>query len=57
MMDIEFTYECFDYYIEEIHENDQILNYIQWNRKQPNGEDIYGNFDYIFEKVRAYGKK
>jgi hypothetical protein len=57
LMDIEFIYEGFSYYIEKIHSNKQIQNYISWTRKEEDdGEDIYKNFDFIFNKVRCYGK-
>jgi hypothetical protein len=58
LMDIEFIYEGFGYYIEKIHNNEQIQNYICWTREEEDeGEDIYDNFDYIFNKVRCYGKR
>ncbi len=56
LMEIEFIYEGFDFYIEEIHENEQIKKYIADTRKEEGGEDIYDNFDYIFDEVRRYGK-
>jgi hypothetical protein len=63
LMDIEFIYEGFDYYIEGIHENKQIQNYLDWirdNKETKEGEeaeeDIYDNFDYLFNKVKCYAK-
>jgi hypothetical protein len=62
LMDIGFIYEGFGYYIEEIHKNKQIQKYITWmtdREKKENKEaleDIYDNFDYIFNKVKRYGK-
>lgn len=56
LLDIETIYEGFSYYIKTIHENDQIDNYIMWNR-EPGGQDIYDNFDYVYKKVRRYGKR
>lgn len=57
LMDIGSIYEGFDYYIEAIHGNQQITNYICWQTEQENGRDIYDNFDYIFKKVKYYGKR
>jgi hypothetical protein len=57
LMDIEFIYEGFDYYIEEIHNNKHIQNYIRWTRdREEDGEDIFDKFDLIFDKVKSYGK-
>jgi hypothetical protein len=33
LMDIEFIYEGFSYYIEEMHNNEQIQNYLCWTRR------------------------
>jgi hypothetical protein len=57
LMNIEFIYEGFGYYIEEMYKNEQIQNYIRWTRaEEVEGQDIYDSFDYIFKKVRCYGK-
>lgn len=60
LMDIEFIYEGFGYYIEEIYENQQIKNYMCWIKKNRKAkgkeadEDIYDNFDFIFNEVKCY---
>ena len=58
LMDIEFIYEGFSYYIEEIHKNKQIQNYIEWTRggEDESGDEFY-NFDFIFNKVKCYGER
>ncbi|MBF0558832.1 MAG: hypothetical protein HQL08_08630 [Nitrospirae bacterium] len=56
LMDIESIYEGFDYYIELVHDNEQIQEYIKWNRSAPGGEDIYDGFDYIYSEVKKYGE-
>jgi hypothetical protein len=58
LMDIEFIDEGFGYYIEEMHKNEQIQNYICWTREiEDDGKCIFDKFDYIFNEVRRYGKR
>jgi hypothetical protein len=62
LMDIEFIYSGFSYYIEEIHENDEIKKYIEWSRENEGDEDDYAedtfeDFDLIFKKVKCYEKR
>jgi hypothetical protein len=62
LMDIEFIYSGFSYYIEEIHENDEIKKYIEWSKKNEGNEDDYAedtfeDFDLIFKEVKCYEKR
>jgi hypothetical protein len=58
LMDIDFIYEGFGYYIEEIHENEQIQNYLCWSREEENEEsDTFDKFDDIFKKVKRHGER
>ena len=62
LMNIEFIYSGFSYYIEEIHENDEINKYITWIRDNEGNEDDYAedtfeDFDLIFKKVKCYEKR
>ncbi|MFZ1981936.1 MAG: hypothetical protein WAU61_11565 [Smithella sp.] len=61
LIDIEFIYEGFSYYIEAIHKNEQIQDYIKWTREKEDEdaderEDEFANFDFIFDKVICYEK-
>jgi hypothetical protein len=62
LMDIEFICSGFSYYIEEIHENDEIKKYIEWSKKNEGNEDDYAedtfeDFDLIFKEVKCYEKR
>ena len=62
LMNIEFIYSGFSYYIEEIYENDEIKKYIRWSRDNEGNEndyaeDTFEDFDIIFKKVKCYEKR
>jgi len=54
-LSIHDIYTSFDWYIENCWENKEIHKYILNERtKQPNGEDLYENFEYIYQKCVSY---
>jgi hypothetical protein len=62
LMDIEFIYSGFSYYIDEIHKNDEVKKYIKWSRDNEGDEDDYAedtfeDFDLIYKKVKCYEKR
>ena len=57
VINIEFIYECFDYYIQLAYENNEIKKYIKWIREHaPEDEDIYDKFYYIALECQKYGR-
>ncbi|MGO8763255.1 MAG: hypothetical protein ACLQUS_14820 [Desulfobaccales bacterium] len=57
ILDISMIYEIFDYYIEEIWENEEIRKYVEWQRTGDEScSDIYDNLEYIYNKCKSYGE-
>ncbi|NWJ52971.1 MAG: hypothetical protein HXX14_19130 [Bacteroidetes bacterium] len=54
ILEIEYIYVSFDWYIKLTHENCSIRKYIKWLQKQANSEDVYENFQYIAEECKLY---
>ena len=51
------VYEIFDYYIRLVVENKAIREYIDWVRKEPEGEDIYDHLLLIYRELKEEGPK
>ncbi len=57
LIDIEGVYDGFDWYIDIIWNNCEIKNYARSQADdEKDGDDIYENFKYIYEKCDSYGK-
>jgi len=57
LIDIDAVYSGFDWYINIIWNNEEIGKYINSQKDdEDEGEDIYENFQYIYEKSCSYGK-
>ena len=57
MLDIKDVYNNFDWYIDLIWNNEEIQKYIESQMvDEKEGEDIYEDFKYIYEKCDSYGK-
>ncbi|MCL5773807.1 MAG: hypothetical protein M1536_05445 [Firmicutes bacterium] len=55
LLDIEDVYTHFDWYVERVWEDAEIAKYIKYERnEEPEGDDIYKNFEYIFNKCRSF---
>jgi hypothetical protein len=39
VLDIDYIYNGFDYYIESIHENEQVKKYLKWLRDDESSKD------------------
>ncbi len=51
ILDIDYIYEGFSWFIVAAFENEQIKKYIEWSRSD--GEDIYEKLECIYHKVKA----
>lgn len=57
LLDIKDVYNRFDWYIEEFWDNTEIKKYIDQQRQdEKNGDDIYEDFEYIFNKCVSFEK-
>lgn len=57
LIDIEGVYNGFDWYIDIIWNNYEIKNYTKSQTEdEKEGDDIYEDFKYIYEKCDSYGK-
>ena len=55
LIDIRDVYDYFDWYIEKFWNNGEIHKYIEQQRtKEIDGEDIYANFEYLFNKCSSF---
>jgi hypothetical protein len=57
ILDIDYIYDGFGYYVESVYENVQIQKYIEWVRADENSKDTFENFDYIYNEIKKYEKK
>jgi hypothetical protein len=57
VVDIDFVYGIFDYYIQLTYDNNDIKNYIKWMRQDPNCVDVYEQFETIANELKKYGLK
>ena len=55
LLDINMVYEIFSWYIITIWENQDIQQYIRWQRSD--GEDIWSGFEYIYNRCNLLMKK
>lgn len=51
ILDIEYVYEGFSWYIVTVYENKQIQEYVKWLKKEY-GEEIYDKLECIYHKVK-----
>jgi hypothetical protein len=51
---LKILYEGFSYYVDVMHENDQVKKYIEASRSISSGADIYSNFDFIYNEFKKY---
>lgn len=57
LLDIDHVYDYFDWYIENCWNNGEIKKYIEQQRgEEKDGDDIYENFEYIFNKCCSFEK-
>lgn len=57
LLDIGHVYDYFDWYIENCWNNEEIKKYItQQRNEEKDGDDIYENFEYIFNKCCSFEK-
>lgn len=54
---IDYVYDEFSYYIELVHENEEIKKYREAIKEDDNSEDVYEKFDYIYDKLKCYGAR
>ena len=54
IMDLEFTYEIFDYYIQKVYNNKAIIEYIKWIHYEQGKHEIYNKFDLVAKKCKKY---
>jgi hypothetical protein len=57
LIDIEGVYNAFDWYMDIVWNNEEIKKYMKsQNEDEKEGDDIYEDFKYIYEKCDSYGK-
>jgi len=54
---LEETYEHFETYVETCGDSKGIKNYIEWSREGESNQDVYDNFQALYEKLREEGPK
>lgn len=57
ILDIDFIYDGFDYYVENIYENREIQKYLAWVKTDKNSEDTYEGFDLIYKELKKHSSK
>ena len=56
VLDIDYIYEGFSWYLVTAFENEAVKQYIKWVRKS-DGADIYNNFERIYHKMKEEEQK
>lgn len=54
IIDLATTYEMFGWYVTKIWESGAIRDYIQWQREQPHGFDVYDCLGALYKKCVRY---
>ncbi len=57
LLDVKDVYNNFDWYIDMLWNNEEVQKYIQSQKSgEKEGEDIYEDFKYIYDKCDSFGK-
>jgi len=54
LIDIDYIYEGFDYYVEALWDNQEVHKYIIWLRKDPRCADDFSYFEYLYKKLKKH---
>jgi len=54
LIDIDFIYDGFDSYVEDLWGNKEVQKYIAWLRSDPKGADFYAYFEYLYNKLKKH---
>lgn len=59
IVDLDYVNEGFSYYVDCVYENKEIQKYLKWVNSDSLSKEsyTYGNFEYIYNKLRRYSKK
>ena len=57
ILDIDYIYNGFDYYVESIYENKQIKEFLKWVKTDESSKDTYDGIDFIYLELKDYRKK
>ena len=56
MINLEYAYSGFGWYVETIFENHEIQKYLKWMRSDKESKDEYKNVDDLYKKFKKYEK-
>ena len=57
IIDIKDANQQFEFYVNLIYKNKEIIKYIRWIRSDKNEKDTYSNFQFIYEELKEYKLK
>ncbi len=57
LLDIDYIYNGFDWYIECIYENKEIQKYLKWTTNDESSADSYDDFMYIYQELKSHAMK
>jgi len=57
LVSLEETYEHFDTYVQICADGQAIRDYLQWSREGDGNEDVYDNFQELYERLEREGPK